>query len=143
MMPAGGRSFRLMKGASVVLSSRPQMGNIIFRDGMSFIGLCLSITGFCALGYQFLLWLKYGSWSPLAFRLVLELIGVREPASSSRGIEKIGAWMLDLPLSGIFIISGLAITVFGVGMTAGACAPEAADREPMESTASTFDNRQQ
>ena len=141
MTLARNRNSHLMKGASVVFGSRPQMGKIIVRDGISFIGLCLSITGVCALGYQFLLWLKYGSWSPLAFRLVLELIGVRESASSLRGIEEIGVWMLDLPLSGFLIMSGLAVMTFGVGITAGACAPRAVDRDPTESTGSNFDNR--
>ena len=139
MMLSTNRNSRL-KDPSVVFDSRREMGRIIFRDGMSFIGLCLSITGCCTLGYQFLLWLKYGSWPPLAFRLVLELIGAREPASYSRGIEEIGVWMLDLPLSGFLIMSGLAVMTFGVAMTAGACAPGAADRDP-QSIASNFDNR--
>lgn len=140
-MLAWGRNSRLMKGAGVAFGSGPRMGKIIFRDGMSFIGLCLSITGYCALGYQFLLWLKYGSWSPLAFRLVLELIGVREPASSSRGIERIAVWMLDLPLSGFLIISGLAIIVFGVGITAGACTPECCRSRTDGIDCVHFDNR--
>ena len=138
-MNAQDRNSRLLQRANAVFGSSCQMRKIIIRDGMSFIGLCLAVTGLCVLGYQFLLWLKYGSWPSLAFRLVLKLMGAREPAFPSPGIEKIGVWMLDLPLSGFLIVSGLAVMTFGVAITPGACAPETADRGPMESILSNFD----
>lgn len=137
MMLAKDRNSRLLKGASTVFGPPCRMRKIIVGDGISFIGLCLSIPGLCALGYQFLCWLKYGSWPPLALRLVLELLGAREPISPSRGLEKIGVWMLDLPLSGFFIMSGLVVMTFGVAITAGACASGAADRGPTESAQRT------
>lgn len=133
------RSFHLLNGANAVFGPSGQMRQIMIRDGISFIGLCLAITGLCALGYQFLLWLKYGSWPALAFRLVLELMGVRELAFPSTSIEKIGIWILDLPLSGFLIVSGLFVMTFGVAITRGACAPGTAGRGLRESILSNFD----
>ncbi len=121
MMFAKGRNSRLPGATSIVFGC--QMRKIIVRDGMSFIGLCLSVTGLCTLGYQLLCWLKSGSWPPLAFRLVSGLIGAREPTFPSPGIEQIGVWMFDLPLSGVLIVSGLAVMTFGVIITAGTCGP--------------------
>src|SRR5258706_16362479 len=106
------------------------MRKIVSGDGMSFIGVCLSVAGLAALGYKFLLWLNYGLWPPLAFRLVLKLIGAREPLFGWQRVEKISAWIFDLPLSGVLFGAALVAVIFGVAVTAGACPPGAAEGNP-------------
>jgi hypothetical protein len=130
MMLSEGRSSRWPEVPSAVIGC--QMRKIIVRDGMSFIGLCFSVAGLCTLGYQFLCWLKSGSWPPLAFRLVLGLMGAREPTSPSQGIEQIGVWMFALPLSSVLIVSGFAVMTVGVAITAGSCDSRAANRDPRD-----------
>jgi hypothetical protein len=98
--------------------SSHQLRKILIRDGMSFVGICFSVAGLSVLGYQSLLWIKYGLWAPLAFRLALELIGAREPLFPWQGAEKISAWICDLPLSGVLFAAGLAV-ICGVAATAG------------------------
>jgi hypothetical protein len=89
----------------------------LIQDGISFLGICFSVAGLSVLGYQCLLWMKYGLWSPLAFRLVLELIGAREPLFAWQSAAKIGAWICDLPLSGVLLAAGLVAVAFGLAIT--------------------------
>ena len=103
------------------------MRKIAIRDGMLFVGICFSVAGLSALGYQCLLWIKYGWWSPLAFRLVLELIGAREPLFAWQSIQNIAAWICDLPLSGVLFITGFVAAASGVAITARDFAPGGAD----------------
>jgi hypothetical protein len=111
-----------INGDGFALQSR-RLRKILIRDSMSFVGICLSVAGLSVLGYQFLLWMKYGLWSPLAFRLVLELIGAREPLFAWQGAAKISAWICDLPLSGVLFAAGLVAVAFGVAITAGGRGP--------------------
>lgn len=107
-----------MKGGSIVFGSSHLTRRIVIRDGMSFIGICLSVAGLGALGYQCLVWLNYGLWHPLAFRLVLELVGVREPVFGWQWVEQINAWIFDLPLSGALLGASLVVVIFGLAITA-------------------------
>jgi hypothetical protein len=107
------------------LRSSHRIRKILIRDGMSFIGICFSVAGLSVLGYQSLLWIKYGSWSPLAFRLALELIGAREPLFAWQSAEKMSAWICDLPLSGVLLAAGLVAVISGVAVTAGGRPPGA------------------
>jgi hypothetical protein len=121
-----------MDGDGFALRSKHRIRKIMIGDGMSFVGICFSAAGLSVLGYQCLLWIKYGLWSPRAFRLVLELIGVREPLFAWQSAEKISAWICDLPLSGVLFAAGLAAVTSGVAITAG-CAPGAAESNPAAS----------
>ena len=128
-----GQNDRVGDGGSIAFGSSHRMRKIVIGDGMSFIGVCLSVAGLAALGYQFLLWLNYGLWPPLAFWLVLKLIGAREPLFGWQRVEKISAWIFDLPLSGVLFGAALVAVIFGVAVTAGACPPGAAEGNPAAS----------
>jgi|SRR5215467_14760137 hypothetical protein len=127
------RSDHMLTGANIVFGSYDRMRNIVVRDGMSFIGICFSVAGLGVLGYQSLLWIKYGLWSPLAFRLAFELVGVREPLFAGQGAEKISAWICDLPLCGVLLAAGIVAITFGLAITAGGCAAGAAKSDRGES----------
>ena|SRR5215467_395586 len=124
------RNDHMLIGANMVFGSSDRMRNILVRDGMSFIGICFSVAGLGVVGYQYLLWIKYGLWSPLAFRLVLEFVGVREPLFAGQAAEKISAWICDLPLCGVLLAAGLVVVTFGVAITAGGCAPWSSEKRP-------------
>jgi len=127
------RNDHMLKGASIALGSNHRLRNILVRDGMSFVGVCLLVAGLSVLGYQCLLWIKYGLWPPLAFRLVLELIGAREPVFAWQIAEKMSAWICDLPLCGVLFAAGLVAVIFGVAITAGGCAAGTAENDRMTS----------
>lgn len=127
------RNDHMLKGASIALGSNHRLRNILVRDGISFVGVCLSVAGLSVLGYQCLLWIKYGLWPPLAFRLVLELIGAREPLFAWQSAEKMSAWICDLPLCGVLFAAGLVAVIFGVAITAGGCAAGTAENDRMTS----------
>src|SRR5215475_15514886 len=112
------RNDHMLNGASIALGSNHRLRNILVRDGISFVGVCLSVAGLSVLGYQCLLWTKHGLWSPLAFRLVLELIGAREPLFAWQSAEKISAWICDLPLSGVLFAAGFGAVTSGMAITA-------------------------
>ena len=115
-----------MNGNGFVLRSDHRIRKMLIRDGVSFVGICFSVAGLSVLGYQCLLWIKHGLWSPLAFRLVLELTGAREPLFAWQSAEKMSAWICDLPLSGVLFAVGLVVATFGVVITADGRAPEPA-----------------
>jgi hypothetical protein len=121
---------RTMDGDGFALRSSHRIRKMLIRDGMSFVGICFSVAGLSVLGYQCLLWIKYGLWSPLSFRLVLELIGAREPLFAWQSAEKISAWICDLPLSGVLFAAGLVAVTSGVAITAGGRTPGAAESDP-------------
>ena len=127
------RNDHMLNGASIALGSNHRLRNILVRDGISFVGVCLSVAGLSVLGYQCLLWIKYGLWPPLAFRLVLELIGAREPVFAWQIAEKMSAWICDLPLCGVLFAAGLVAVIFGVAITAGGCAAGTAENDRMTS----------
>ena len=108
-----------MNGNGFVLRSIHRIRKMLIRDGMSFVGICFSVAGLSVLGYQCLLWIKHGLWSPLAFRLVLELIGAREPLFALQSAQMMSAWICDLPLSGALFAAGLVAVTSGVAITAG------------------------
>jgi hypothetical protein len=129
----GGNDHRLTDRGFAFGSSR-RIRKIVIRDGMSFIGICLSIAALGALGYQCLVWVSFGVWRPLAFRLVLELIGAREPLFGSQSVEKISAWIFDLPLTGVLFGAGVVAVMFGVAVTTGSGRPpRAAEVDPAAS----------
>ena len=123
MSDCRGRNDDVGTGGTIVLGSSYRMRKILIGDGMSFIGICLSITGLGALGYQCLVWINFGVWPPLAFRLVLELIGARERAFGWQPVEKIAARILDLPLSGVLFAVGFVAVIFGMAITEGCSRP--------------------
>ena len=124
------RNDHMLIGANMAFGSYDRMRNILVRDGMSFIGICFSVAGLGVVGYQYLLWIKHGLWSPLAFRLVFELVGAREPLFAGQAAENIGAWICDLPLCGVLLAAGLVVVTFGVAITAGGCAPWSSEKRP-------------
>jgi hypothetical protein len=67
------------------------------------------------LGYQCILWLQNGYWTPIAFREAISIFGgtspIPDPAISWQGLQKVVVWLLDAPLS-------FALWVFGSGFTA-------------------------
>jgi hypothetical protein len=111
-------SDHMMNRDGFALRSNHRIRKILIQDGMSFLGICLSVAGLSVVGYQSLLWIKFGSWSPLAFRLVLELIGAREPLFAWQSAAKVSAWICDLPLSGVLFAAGLAV-ICSVAVTTG------------------------
>jgi hypothetical protein len=108
-----------MNGDGLALQSSHRIRNMLILDGMSFVAICFSVAGLSVLGYQCLLWMKYGLWSRLAFRLVLELIGAREPHFGWQSAEKTSTWICDLPLSGVMFAAGLVAVASGLAITAG------------------------
>jgi len=72
---------------------------------------------------------------------VLELIGVREPVFAWQSAEKMSAWICDLPLCGVLFAAGLVAVIFGVVITAGGCAPGAAESDRVTSVAANLDKR--
>jgi len=127
------RNDHMLNGASIAPGSNHRLRNTLVRDGISFVGVCLSVAGLSVLGYQCLLWVKYGLWPPLAFRLVLELIGAREPVFAWQSAAKMSAWICDLPLCGVLFAAGLVAVIFGVAITAGGCAAGTTESDRMTS----------
>ena len=118
----GGNDHRLTDRGFAFGSSH-RILKIVIRDGISFVGICLSVAALGALGYQCLVWVSYGVWRPLAFRLMLELVGAQEPLFGSQSVEKISGWIFDLPLTGVLLGVGVVTVMFGVAITAGGGRP--------------------
>src|SRR5262245_13517947 len=92
-----------------------------------FLGACLAIAGIGVLGWQCLLWLHDGTWTPLELRYVLELIEVQEPSFQWQGVQKISNWIFGQGLSGVLIVLGAGAYVCAIFILAeGFAAHEAA-----------------
>jgi hypothetical protein len=71
------------------------------------------LAAFPVIAYQVYLWLKFGQWVPIPLVEALELSGINYlPVvnTSWEGVQKIGVWIIRLPLS---------IVVFVLGCMAG------------------------
>lgn len=47
---------------------------------VTIVGAVIFILGIAVLGYQGFMWLRYGYWTPLEFRLMWQLVGGLEPS---------------------------------------------------------------
>ncbi|MGY2987754.1 hypothetical protein [Bradyrhizobium sp. USDA 4508] len=64
-----------------------------FWIGIAFVLLALSLPA-----YQSFLWLQTGAWTPLPISQGMQFLGWRLPSTDWIGLQKILAWLLDLPL---------------------------------------------
>ena len=83
-------------------------------------GLCGALgfmAAFILLGYQAVLWLREGQWTPIPISSVLNKFSIDYNSVvdiSWAGIQKILVWILDLPLSlGIIAFGGLSGVLIG------------------------------
>jgi hypothetical protein len=80
-------------------------------------GFLLISAGFVTLGYQCVLWLQHGYWIPLAMREAKSIFDGSAPFNDPTfiwlGVQKIVAWILDVPLSAGLIVLGFCSVVTG------------------------------
>jgi hypothetical protein len=86
----------------------------LIGEGIQAVGTIVALGGAGVLGYQCLLWLQNGNWTPLEFRAALEMVGAQEPFFDWRGVQKISVWIFNQPLSAVMVILGLGGMGFGV-----------------------------
>jgi hypothetical protein len=83
-------------------------------------GLLVILSGFLVLGYQGVLWLKVGYWTPFSIREVRSLFDggppIADPIFAWQGVRKIAAWVLDCPLCTGFFVAGLGLGYFGFAL---------------------------
>ena len=60
-------------------------------------------------GYQGLQWLKDGVWTPIPTWLALGWMGFREPSSTWAGVQKIIAYVLDMPFAAVAFMVAIGI----------------------------------
>jgi hypothetical protein len=76
------------------------------------IASMIVIPGIAVIGYQAYYWLRYGVWKSLSLGVLWNTIGDRPPTLEWRGVEKIVHQILDLPVSGALVITGIFIALF-------------------------------
>jgi hypothetical protein len=81
-------------------------------------GYLIVLTGYLILGFQGILWLKDGHWTPFAMREIVSVfVGdapIPYPTLSWQGIQKIAVWLLDAPLSIGLMVVGAVTVVAGL-----------------------------
>ena len=72
------------------------------------------------LGYQGLLWLQSGHWTPIALREAVSIFNgsppIPDPTISWRGVQQIVGWLLDAPLSLSLWFLGFGLVAVGVSI---------------------------
>lgn len=73
--------------------------------------------------YQTILWLRYGAWTPLEMHIAWQFTWrwlraantpAAEPNFSWLGFQKIAVWILEGPLSGGLMTTGLIVVICAV-----------------------------
>jgi hypothetical protein len=107
-------------GSTIILAKAPRGRSmasvnreILMGEGLRIAGTFLALGGIGVLGYQGLLWLQDGGWTPLEFRVALQIVGAQEPFFVWRGVQKISVWFFDQSLSAVMITLGLSGAIFG------------------------------
>lgn len=71
--------------------------------------LLLALSGVGVLGYQCVLCLQDGYWTPMSFSPAGHWLGGGEPAFRWQGVQRIALWVLGCPLSGVIIAAGILV----------------------------------
>jgi hypothetical protein len=91
---------------------------VSFTDALMFVGMCTVLGGFAALGYQCLLWLRQGTWTPMSINEVLSVDPSLLASMEWRGVAVIVEWALALPLSGGLVLAGIGVALLGARLAA-------------------------
>lgn len=79
------------------------------------IGALLCLAAAAVFAYQFYMWLKTGAWVSMPVHVLLSWFGF-DPSSVSnigwKGVQQVVLWLLDLPLSLVFVFFAFAVVSF-------------------------------
>jgi hypothetical protein len=89
-----------------------------FGGIIAIAGYLIALMGVLILGFQIILWMRNGYWTPFSARQAVSVFAggdpIPYPALSWRGIEKVVVWLLDAPLSVSLWVDGWIVIVVGL-----------------------------
>lgn len=83
-------------------------------EGFGLIGGFIAMSSIGVIGYQCLLWLIDGYWTPVRLRLAWHWFGGADPDFQWGGVQKIAWWILGWPLSITLAVIGIIIFLISV-----------------------------
>jgi len=104
----------------VQLTMSDAQAGMVLGIAVYIIGILTALCGILVVGYQGILWLQDGVWTPFSMREVISILGwsspIPDPMIPWYGIRKIIIWMLDASLSfGMFLV-GAATAIAGLNI---------------------------
>jgi hypothetical protein len=80
-----------------------------------------SLLGGITLGWQVIVWMLTGEWSPFSVSMALALAGSERPAkygtasaTNSSDAQQITDWLLDFPASGVLFAGAAILVAFSI-----------------------------